>query len=767
MTDGENRARTAARGLRLLATLTLVLVPWLGSATSVAAARSGYERFPASVGQVNGSSSASTDTVVDIALITRDPDTADLLTGTCYVLVDASNEGCDENGDGQVTFAAIPPGTYTVHQTRTPAGYPTIDDYDIHVDPVRGLPGSGSFGVPLGFIVRQAPDQNAPDTRNVSVVLLDMRTHERVVADVCVELVGASNVGCDEDLRDGQIDFIDVPAGGPYELRFSDLPPAYEVATVGGPLGVTIDAGPGEPSNRTIFVLLAGPGGDAGATDADAGSNDVGAGSGDADIERTESAKVVGADGFTLALDGVTVSGAAGAAPVGTAVRARRAAEELPDDIGAFADSAGAGVEVTLGDGLQPASPLTITFSPREVAGWDPAADPADDLTPVVFTSAADGLGMELADARLLPDGSVVVTADHLSRFQPALVSISAFSDWFGDQVLIFMGVRSDRPDCVDQVDDDGDWAFSAVEDDLLWPCLAPTADGLEVSFTGNSPEVWLVESDQATPYYPSPKSITSAVVAALAMQALDRSTTSPVIPPDSAVTFATDGQTDPLTFRASLNKPLTIAHALFEAISTYLPAKKLEALGEADCLIDAVPAWFETPGDVEEGDFGGLTATIFSCLAEVADGLAGTLISSVTTIPGAVTALVDTVVRHFVGADAFTVTLSRSEVAPVETPVEATSAPSPASGWPTDRNDSLPGLYVWLGANFYHFPDWVACDDARDYCLVGYTGEEHMLVRVDGLDVVATIPDDAANPRQELLALGLPEESVNQILGT
>ena len=195
---------------------------------------------------------------VDIALITRDPETGDLLTGTCYVLVDYSNEGCDENGDGQVTFAAIPFGTYTVQQTQTPAGYPTIDDYDIDVLPTGYMEGP-PFGVPLGFVVKQAPAQNAPDTRNVSVILIDMHTREKVVAEVCVELIGASNVGCDDDLPDGQVDFLDVPAGGPYELRFTNLPAGYEVATVGGPLAVRIDAEPGAPANQMIFVLLVGP----------------------------------------------------------------------------------------------------------------------------------------------------------------------------------------------------------------------------------------------------------------------------------------------------------------------------------------------------------------------------------------------------------------------------------------------------------------------------------------------------------------------------
>jgi murein DD-endopeptidase MepM/ murein hydrolase activator NlpD len=208
---------------------------------------------------------------VDIALITREPEGGDLLTGACYV-VGQSNEGCDENGDGQVTFADIPFGTYTVHQTQTPAGYPAINDYEIIVEGIGYMEGP-SFGVPLGFIVRQAPEQNAPDSRNVSVVFLDMVTHERVTSGACVELMGASNVGCDRDLIDGQADFLDVPAGGPYELSFSNLPDGYEAATVGGPLAVTIDAGPNDPSNVMVFVLLAGSNGAQNPTSSGTGSD--------------------------------------------------------------------------------------------------------------------------------------------------------------------------------------------------------------------------------------------------------------------------------------------------------------------------------------------------------------------------------------------------------------------------------------------------------------------------------------------------------------
>lgn len=198
--------------------------------------KNGWLTFPVSV------TVPSENDPIDIALITRDPDGGDLLTDACYVLVDFSNVGCDENGDGQVTFDQVPPGTYTVRQTEAPAGHQTVNDFEIRVLPVGSLPQGEVWQVPLGFVVKQAPEQNAPNTLNVSVHLLDYATGEKLDAGICVELVGASNVGCDEDLVDGQIDFLDVPAGGPYELRFTNVPDGMrEGVGVDGPYQVWVD----------------------------------------------------------------------------------------------------------------------------------------------------------------------------------------------------------------------------------------------------------------------------------------------------------------------------------------------------------------------------------------------------------------------------------------------------------------------------------------------------------------------------------------------
>ncbi|MGB3305859.1 MAG: prealbumin-like fold domain-containing protein [Thermomicrobiales bacterium] len=195
---------------------------------------------------IRGAGAPPAPASIDISLITRDPDDGHLLTGACYVLVGFSNEGCDENGDGQVTFDAIPAGTYTVHQTQMPAGYPAINDYDISVEP--RFP-----DVRIGFIVKQAPKQNDSGTRNVSMVLVDSRTFTKVVSPICVQLADASEVGCDEDLVDGQVDFLDVQFGT-HELAFSKLPSGWEILG-GGQSGhsATIGSGTGP---QIIYIAV-------------------------------------------------------------------------------------------------------------------------------------------------------------------------------------------------------------------------------------------------------------------------------------------------------------------------------------------------------------------------------------------------------------------------------------------------------------------------------------------------------------------------------
>lgn len=168
--------------------------------------------------------STTTYDSVEVSVLTRAPKSGELLTGSCFVIeamltnTAVSNEGCDENGDGQVDFKGIAPGQYMVHQTRATMGYPLMDDFSIIViaeDAHQSFPA----------IQRKA--QSDLKHRNVAIVLSIPGNGERLAgSDACVIIEGASKEGCDDN-GDGQIDFLDVPTGV-YKVKVTRLPAGYQ-----------------------------------------------------------------------------------------------------------------------------------------------------------------------------------------------------------------------------------------------------------------------------------------------------------------------------------------------------------------------------------------------------------------------------------------------------------------------------------------------------------------------------------------------------------
>lgn len=181
---------------------------------------------------------------VNVALVTRDPDTGDLLTGACYIILDASIEGCDENSDGQVDYEGVRPGTYTLTQTVAPDGYDRINDFEIQIS---------EFDPQQSILVIQADEQYEPGFRNVSVALYDFNTGQRVTGpDFCVVLVDFSNEGCDLN-SDGQIDFQVVPVGQ-YVIEATSLPAGYRVYFEDN-LVIVEDSNPLSIANALLVVI--------------------------------------------------------------------------------------------------------------------------------------------------------------------------------------------------------------------------------------------------------------------------------------------------------------------------------------------------------------------------------------------------------------------------------------------------------------------------------------------------------------------------------
>ena len=114
------------------------------------------------------------------------------------MIIDWSEEGCDQNGDGQVDFAGVKPGTYTVTQTKSPSGF---------------TPAEVSRS-----LSKTSPDKSlrcvltyAPIVRDVAIVSRDAESGNRLIG-ACYIIDGASLEGCDEN-NDGQVDFKDVTVG--------------------------------------------------------------------------------------------------------------------------------------------------------------------------------------------------------------------------------------------------------------------------------------------------------------------------------------------------------------------------------------------------------------------------------------------------------------------------------------------------------------------------------------------------------------------------
>jgi uncharacterized surface anchored protein len=134
----------------------------------------------------------------DVSIVSIDDQTGERVVGVCYIILDWSNEGCDENGDGQVDFQGVRPGTYTVTQTKSPAGFDPIADFSITVRNVV----SQSFTAHL---------DRASAGRDIAIVSRDAETGNRLVG-ACYIIDSASIEGCDEN-NDGQVDFKDVRLG--------------------------------------------------------------------------------------------------------------------------------------------------------------------------------------------------------------------------------------------------------------------------------------------------------------------------------------------------------------------------------------------------------------------------------------------------------------------------------------------------------------------------------------------------------------------------
>ena len=187
---------------------------------------------------------------VFVAIVSVDGVSQARLPGACYIINGGSIEGCDENGDGQVDFRGVAPGTYTVTETRAPTGYQRNPDFAIGIPPGR----SSTFA-----IVHQ-PAGAGNEGALVAIASLDATTQARL-AGACYIINGGSIEGCDEN-GDGQVDFRGV-APGTYTVTETQAPAGYRRRTdfaiavpAGGAIEVRVAHEPVDAGGQGAFVAI-------------------------------------------------------------------------------------------------------------------------------------------------------------------------------------------------------------------------------------------------------------------------------------------------------------------------------------------------------------------------------------------------------------------------------------------------------------------------------------------------------------------------------
>ncbi len=204
----------------------------------------------------------------------------------------------------------------------------------------------------------------------------------------------------------------------------------------------------------------------------------------------------VAENGFDITVGSVRVHAAAGVAAVGVPVAVTTTRH--PGHADDFTTPVGDYVHILLGDGDQPATPITIVF---DLCQTDIAASVSAE-TPLVAFSTMEGV-----DTPLLMEGSFdpqsglfTVVMDHLSGVGAWLADLNeAFLQFMWE----LMGLTFTEPACAYNSTAVGNTTYSVpdIGNDHLWPCISNTDDEIQLELHSNSVVCWQITSTPGAAY--------------------------------------------------------------------------------------------------------------------------------------------------------------------------------------------------------------------------------------------------------------------------
>ncbi len=198
--------------------------------------------------------------------------------------------------------------------------------------------------------------------------------------------------------------------------------------------------------------------------------------------------------GGAVEVEGAIVTAHRDTAPEGTRLAARFTDTELPSALGSAFEAASRPLDITLGDGLQPKQPLTVSI-PVDVANLDTFDNNAPALAVLIVTDGHDQ--SDIVEGKWDP-ATKTVTAQipHLSKAQVVHFNVSTWINDAKATMLQSLGLEFPQPDCADKSVTVARQTYSAISDARAWICVGSEGNALTVTAYSNSPIPYMVKPD-------------------------------------------------------------------------------------------------------------------------------------------------------------------------------------------------------------------------------------------------------------------------------
>lgn len=357
-----------------------------------------------------------------------------------------------------------------------------------------------------------------------------------------------------------------------------------------------------------------------------------------------EMTTTVGAEGFEMGAGEIRIVGDPGVAPSGTKVRAKVLAAAPVSGVFAAGVSVSSGIEIELGDGLQPEAEISIELPIDESHEKGPTA--------VFAVQEHDGKAMT-ADFDISESRSYgVIRTMQLSALGFIQMGMKDLRQGLMSAIKEFFNLSVRQPDCFREEFElfGNDLTLVTEGDETAWLCFSEgNRPQVNMNMELNTPGVWLFDAD--VPHIenvPTTVDLPSIVIFSLFRNQPGMDPNTALVMPKitSKVTFSGV----PATVDMKLSTGYTVAWSILSVAAGLIPMRNLQGLEHAQCIAE-LAGGADDPLKAVEGMTG--------CIAEFA-GNAGLIFGLLSSAPSALAANISGAIREATGTTSAAYVLER-----------------------------------------------------------------------------------------------------------